>query len=86
MDPKTLDLLPMPLLRKYIAYARKYVHPILEPEAKNEIKQFYLHLRSSNHDQDATPITARQLESLVRLAQVLSFDTVLKRRNLIMCV
>ena len=64
------DLLPAPLLRKYIAYAREYVHPVLGEEAKKEIKDFYLHLRMSQYSNDSTPITPRQLESLVRLAQV----------------
>lgn len=64
------DLLPASLLRKYIAYAREYVHPVLGEEAKKEIKDFYLHLRMSQYSNDSTPITPRQLESLVRLAQV----------------
>ena len=32
------DLLPPQLLRKYIAYARTYVHPQLDEEAKKEIR------------------------------------------------
>ncbi|XP_057371911.1 DNA helicase MCM8-like isoform X2 [Daphnia carinata] len=63
------DLLPAPLLRKYIAYAKEYVHPVLNEEAKKEIHDFYLHLRMSQYSTDSTPITPRQLESLVRLSQ-----------------
>lgn len=63
------DLLPAPLLRKYIAYAKEYVHPVLNEEAKKEINDFYLHLRMSQYSTDSTPITPRQLESLVRLSQ-----------------
>jgi len=42
----------------------------LEEEAKKEIQKFYMELRRSHHAKDSTPITLRQLESLVRLAQV----------------
>ena len=66
-----VDLLPAQLLRKYIAYAREYVHPLLNEEAKKEVEDFYLHLRQSQYSNDSTPITPRQLESLVRLAQVI---------------
>lgn len=66
----TSDLLPAQLLRKYIAYAREYVHPQLDEDARKEIGDFYLHLRTSQYSNDSTPITPRQLESLVRLSQV----------------
>ncbi|KAG7670797.1 hypothetical protein Ndes2526B_g01449 [Nannochloris sp. 'desiccata'] len=62
--------LPPQLLRKYIAYARQYVHPILTSEAAAVIKSFYLNLRQqSAADPGAPPVTHRQLESLVRLAE-----------------
>lgn len=62
--------LPAQLLRKYIAYARQYVHPVLSPEAAAVIKSFYLHLRQhSACDMAGPPVTHRQLESLVRLAE-----------------
>jgi len=64
-----VDLLPVQLLRKYIAYAREYVHPQLDEGAKQEINDFYLQMRQSQYSSDSTPITPRQLESLVRLAQ-----------------
>jgi DNA helicase MCM8 len=64
------ELLPHQLLRKFIAYARTYVHPKLDEEAKKAIQDFYMQLRQSHHANDSTPITLRQLESLVRLAQV----------------
>ncbi len=66
--------IPRDLLRKYIAYARSNVQPRLTSEAKSRLLEFYLSLRDkSARAQDLGPgpiaITARQLESLVRLAE-----------------
>ncbi|KAI3363452.1 hypothetical protein L3Q82_012068, partial [Scortum barcoo] len=66
---ETVDVIPACLLRKYISYARQYVHPTLSPEAAKTIQDFYLSLRSQAHSADATPITTRQLESLIRLTE-----------------
>lgn len=57
------------LLRKYIAYARKTVYPVLTDEAKKRIEDFYLSLRARAKEDSPVPITARQLESIVRLAE-----------------
>ncbi|XP_018328891.1 DNA helicase MCM8 [Agrilus planipennis] len=64
-----LDYLPHQLFRKYIAYAQKYVHPQLSDEAAVILKEFYLELRKKYQTGDSTPITKRQLESLLRLTQ-----------------
>jgi replicative DNA helicase Mcm len=56
------------LLRKYIAYAKRTVFPILTKEAKERITEFYVNLRDSSKDTSVT-ITARQLEALIRLAE-----------------
>ncbi|KAK2418080.1 Minichromosome maintenance (MCM2/3/5) family protein [Trifolium repens] len=61
--------LPGQLLRKYIAYARSFVFPRMSKDAADIIQKFYLKLRDHNVSADGTPITARQLESLVRLAE-----------------
>ncbi|MBT5215729.1 minichromosome maintenance protein MCM, partial [Candidatus Woesearchaeota archaeon] len=62
------------LMRKYIAHAKQSINPKLTPGAIEEIKNFYVNLRNSSTvgDSDAVkpiPISARQLESLVRLAE-----------------
>ncbi len=58
------------LLRKYIAYARRSITPTLTDEALNVLKEFYLGMRKSGERENApVPITARQLESLIRLAE-----------------
>ncbi|XP_033991787.1 DNA helicase MCM8 [Trematomus bernacchii] len=66
---ESIDPIPASLLRKYISYARQYVHPSLSPEAAEIIQEFYLSLRSQGHSADSTPITTRQLESLIRLTE-----------------
>ncbi|KAG7027994.1 putative DNA helicase MCM8, partial [Cucurbita argyrosperma subsp. argyrosperma] len=68
---KDSDFVPLPgqLLRKYIAYARTFVFPRMSKPAADILQRFYLQLRDQNTSADGTPITARQLESLVRLAE-----------------
>lgn len=66
---ESIDPIPASLLRKYISYARQYVHPSLSPEAAEIIQEFYLSLRSQGNSADSTPITTRQLESLIRLTE-----------------
>ncbi|XP_051935358.1 DNA helicase MCM8-like [Hippocampus zosterae] len=61
--------IPAVLLRKYITYARHYVHPTLSAEAAQTLQNFYLSLRSQSRAADTTPITTRQLESLIRLTE-----------------
>lgn len=62
-------LLPHSLLNRYIGYAKRFVHPVLTAPAKLVLQDFYLSLRRSHHSQDGTPVTTRQLESLIRLAE-----------------
>ena len=58
------------LLRKYIAYARKNVNPHLTDEAMEVLRNFYVDTRNSNpEEQAAVPITARQLEAIIRLSE-----------------
>uniref|UniRef100_A0A6I8PEL4 DNA helicase MCM8 n=1 Tax=Ornithorhynchus anatinus TaxID=9258 RepID=A0A6I8PEL4_ORNAN len=66
---ENLDPIPHQLLRKYVGYSRQYVHPRLSPEAAQALQEFYLELRKQNLGLDSTPITTRQLESLIRLTE-----------------
>lgn len=67
--------IPYDLLKKYIAYARKNVHPVLSREAMEEIKNYYVRMRkgfrrkSEDEGLQPIPITARQLEALIRLSE-----------------
>ena len=61
--------IPLDLLRKYISYA-KGIKPVLTKEALQRLKDFYLSMRSASETEGSpVAITARQLESLVRIAE-----------------
>jgi replicative DNA helicase Mcm len=61
--------IPADLLRKYITYA-KGIRPTLTTEATQRLNDFYLAMRSvSEAEGSPVAITARQLESLVRIAE-----------------
>ncbi|RLE81386.1 MAG: hypothetical protein DRJ51_03930 [Thermoprotei archaeon] len=64
------DIIPPTLLKKYIAYARKYLHPRLTREAEEKLVQFYVDMRKRSEDPNSPiAITPRQLEALIRLAE-----------------
>ncbi|MFH0875710.1 MAG: minichromosome maintenance protein MCM [archaeon] len=60
-------------LKKYFAYARQHCFPELTQEAFDEIKEYYVQMRTSGSTEDggvkAIPISARQLEALIRLSE-----------------
>ncbi|KAJ1456897.1 MCM2/3/5 family-domain-containing protein [Pelagophyceae sp. CCMP2097] len=62
---------PRGLLRKYVAHARRTCRPQLSTEAARLLQETYLEMRraAAAAPRAAMPITMRQLESLVRLAQ-----------------
>lgn len=64
--------LKTPLLRKYIAYARQHVFPKLTEGAIEELKDYYIQMRSQGGKEGgikSVPISARQLEALIRLSE-----------------
>jgi replicative DNA helicase Mcm len=57
------------LLRKYVSFA-KGIRPVLTTDALQRLKDFYLAMRSASEAEGSpVAITARQLESLVRIAE-----------------
>jgi DNA helicase MCM8 len=68
-NSEEIDHLPHSLFRKYIAYAQKYVSPQLSEEAKHVLREFYFKLRKQFQNGECTPVTTRQLDSLIRLTQ-----------------
>ncbi|MDO8655980.1 MAG: minichromosome maintenance protein MCM [Nanoarchaeota archaeon] len=61
------------LLKKYFSYVRQKINPKMTDAAIDELKQYYISMRNSGQN-DGTPvktipITARQLEAMVRLSE-----------------
>ncbi len=54
-------------LRKYVAYAKRNVFPVMTEEAMKLIRDYYVDLR--NQSRETVPFTPRQLEAFVRLAE-----------------
>ncbi|XP_075420095.1 DNA helicase MCM8 [Tenrec ecaudatus] len=69
MPGEAIDPIPHQLLRKYIGYARQYVYPRLATDAAQVLQDFYLELRKQSQRLNSSPITTRQLESLIRLTE-----------------
>jgi replicative DNA helicase Mcm len=68
LTPVKPDIEPS-LFRKYVAYAKRSCYPILSAEAKEALVVYYLKLRGIAEPNKPVPVTARQLEALVRLAE-----------------
>lgn len=66
-------LIPRDLFRKYVAYAKQRIKPVLSEEAVHELKKFYVDLRnkpvSSESAMRPIPISARQLQALIRMSE-----------------
>lgn len=61
------------LLKKYFSYVRQKIQPKMSDEAIAELKEYYVSMRNSTVSSEegvrSIPITARQLEGLVRLSE-----------------
>ena len=59
------------MMRKYFAYAKQHIIPKLSNDAVVELKKYYLYMRNSaaSSGNKSVPISARQLEGLVRLSE-----------------
>jgi replicative DNA helicase Mcm len=68
LKPVMPDIEPV-LFRKYVAYSKRTCFPMLSVEAKDALISYYLKLRGIAAPNKPVPVTARQLEALVRLAE-----------------
>ena len=60
------------LIKKYVSYARSNIAPALTDGALKEIKEFFVNMRNVSEGEEAIraiPISARQLEALIRLSE-----------------
>ncbi len=68
LEPVTPEIDAL-LFRKYIAYAKRNCYPIMTDDARDALTDYYLNLRNLADENKPVPVTARQLEALVRLAE-----------------
>jgi len=68
LKPVMPDIEPA-LFRKYVAYSKRSCYPMLSGDAKDALVNYYLKLRGIAEPSKPVPVTARQLEALVRLAE-----------------
>ncbi len=54
-------------VRKYVAYAKRNIFPVMSDDASEVLKNYYVDFRSAS--EDSVPFTPRQLEAFVRLAE-----------------
>ncbi len=59
------------LVRKYVAWSKRNVFPVMTREAHNKFLAFYIGLRRQGYEDEEAPVpvTARQLEALIRLGE-----------------
>jgi len=64
---KITPAIPPDFMRKYIAYAKRNVFPVLSEEAIERIKNYYVDMRAKA--KETIPFTPRQLEAFIRIAE-----------------
>lgn len=70
-DGESPTILSIPFLKKYIQYAKQRIKPVLTKKASEYIVKKYSELRNSdpaNNEKRTAPVTARTLETLIRLS------------------
>jgi DNA replication licensing factor MCM4 len=58
--------------KRYIAFARRYVHPVLTDEAAAALKKNYIDLRNEGSAKNVVIATPRILESMIRISESLA--------------
>lgn len=61
--------IPREDLKKWIAYARRKIFPILTKDAKDRLIEFYLEIRSNDPSEEIVKATPRQLQGPIRLSE-----------------
>lgn len=74
----TVGDIPLPVLKRYIAFCRARCSPRLSAEAATVLQNYYVNIRANVRQREldgapaAVPITVRQLEAIVRLSESLA--------------
>jgi DNA replication licensing factor MCM2 len=64
-----LEPIPQDILQRYIQYARKRVHPKMMDLDKQKLATFYQEIRAEAFRSGGAPMTARHIESIIRIAE-----------------
>jgi DNA replication licensing factor MCM4 len=60
------------LFKRYVAFARRYVHPVITEEAATLLAKQYIDLRNEGSSRNIVTATPRILESMIRIAESLA--------------
>ena len=78
------------LMKKYLCYARQHIHPKLNDDAKDRIREFFVGLRSkSSPEEGPIPLHFGQLVSLAKLAEAAArcrFDNVANKDDALVAI
>ena len=69
MAENQADQMDQAILRKYIIYARRNVHPKLTEIDKEKVTQFYADIRRESNVVGGISIAVRHIESVLRMAE-----------------
>jgi replicative DNA helicase Mcm len=64
--------IPVDLVKKYIAYAKRNIYPAMSHQVREYIAGFYVDARTPKTDDSPLMITPRQLEGVARLAEAMA--------------
>lgn len=65
----TTDLIDQETLKKYIMYAKRFVHPKLSEIDNEKVTQFYADIRKQSSVVGGIPIAVRHIESVLRMSE-----------------
>lgn len=64
-----VEPIPQDALRKYIVYAKERVHPSISQMDTDKVPKLYAELRRESLRTGSIPVTARHIESLIRISE-----------------
>lgn len=69
MEKNEKEVIPQDLLKKYLIYAKRFIHPKLSEIDKEKIASFYAEIRRESSVAGGIPIAVRHIESIVRMSE-----------------
>jgi DNA replication licensing factor MCM2 len=64
-----VEPIPQEIFKKYLIYAKRRIHPRMTSVDQEKIAQLYAKLRRESLVTGSVPVTVRQIESMVRIAE-----------------